>query len=118
MAKVPDPISPDELKRQSEERTRLGRLEVEQLDAQALSWKNVLLLQLKVNKQRKDSVNFGKQIVALSESEQKNADKYRSFANDISRLEKQIAEQRKKGTTQADTTAKRLERQLKARKAQ
>lgn len=107
MATTGENLSPDE----REERAKVRRLE-----AQDLTWKNILQTRLKINAAEKEEVGFAKQLAKLGKDENDNAKKYLNVNTKITELEKKIREQREKGTKAGDAAAKNLERSLKARK--
>lgn len=109
MATTGENLSPDE----REERARIRRLE-----AEALSWKNILALKGKINQATKEELTFAKQIAKLGKDEQENAKKYLDVNAKISNLEKEIQRRRTDGTKAGERAAKDLERSLKARKAE
>jgi hypothetical protein len=107
MATTGENLSPDE----REERAKVRRLE-----AQDLTWKNILKTRLQINAAEKEEVGFAKQLAKLGKDENDNAKKYLDVNAKIADLEKKIKEQKEKGTKAGDTAAKNLERSLRARK--
>jgi len=96
-----------------EERARVRRLE-----AEALSWKNILALRGRIKEATKEELSFSKQIAKLGQEEQQNAKKYLDVNAKIGNLEKEIQRRRTDGTKAGERAAKELERSLKARKAE
>ena len=102
-------LSPEE----REERARVQRIE-----AESLSWKNILSTRIKINRAAKEEADFAKQLTKLGQEEQQNAKKYLDINNQINNLEKEIKRRRDQGTAAGDRAAKDLERQLRARRSE
>ena len=102
-------LSPEE----REERARVQRIE-----AESLSWKNILATRIKINRAAKEEADFAKQLTKLGQEEQQNAKKYLDINNQINNLEKEIKRRRDQGTAAGDRAAKDLERQLRARRSE
>lgn len=109
MATPGENLSPEE---------RDERAKVRRLEAQDLTFKNILKTKLKINAAEKEEVGLAKQLAKLSQEEQNNAKQYLNVNAKIANLEKSIKDQKEKGTKAGDTAAKNLERQLRARRAE
>jgi len=92
---------------------RVGRIE-----AEALSWRNILSLKRQINKADEQSVNIANELKKLGQQEKDNARDYLNITRRISNTEKEIERRRALGTASGDRAAKNLERQLRARKAE
>ena len=69
----------------SDDEARVGRI-----DAEALSWKNLLNIRQQINRSDKEERSLRKNIVKLGQEEARNAIKYKDAANEIKLLEKEI----------------------------
>ena len=93
----------------ADDEARIGRIE-----AEALSWKNLLNIKQQINRTAKEEQTLRNQIVKLGQEEARNAVKYKDAAEEIKQLEKEIEE--RKHTASRDTLRTlneelRLERQ-------
>ena len=95
-----------------EEKARVGRIE-----AEALSFKNILATRLKIVTAAKEEANFAKEITKLGQEGRKNANEYLDISKRIANTEKEIQRRRALGTAAGDRSAKNTERQLRTEKA-
>lgn len=93
------------------------REQVRMLDEQALKWKNILNLRREIKKAAKEENFYNELSAKLSAEERANAQRYAAVAADIQQLEKDIQQQRERGTVAGDRAAKSLERTLRNRQA-
>ena len=97
----------------ADDEARVGRIE-----AEALTWKNILNLRREINRASKEEETIAKQLAKLSQQEKDNARAYLDVSNRISNTEKEIERRRAEGTRSGDRAVKNLERHLRARKAE
>lgn len=109
MATTGSNLSQDE----KDERARVGRIE-----AESLSWKNILTTRLQINAAAKEEADFAKTLSKLGQDEKDNAKKYLDVSQKIANTEKEIQRRRALGTADGDRGAKNLERTLRAQRAE
>ena len=90
-----------------DERARVARI-----DAEALSWKNILSLKLKILDADKEKNRFSEKLKDLEADQLKNAAKYLDASNRVNNIEKEIERRRKLGQTNSSNAIKNLNRQL------
>lgn len=109
MATTGSNLSQDE----KDERARVGRIE-----AESLSWKNILTTRLQINAAAKEEADFAKTLSKLGQDEKDNARDYLNVSQQIANTEKEIQRRRALGTAAGDRGAKNLERSLRAQRAE
>jgi hypothetical protein len=109
MATTGSNLSQDE----KDDRARVGRIE-----AESLSWKNILNTRLQINAAAKEEADFAKTLSKLGQDEKQNAKQYLDVSQKIANTEKEIQRRRALGTVAGDRGAKNLERTLRAQRAE
>ena len=109
MATTGSNLSQDE----KDERARVGRIEAENL-----SWKNILSTRLQINAAAKEEADLAKTLSKLGQDEKDNARDFLNVSQQIANTEKEIQRRRALGTVAGDRGAKNLERTLRAQRAE
>jgi hypothetical protein len=109
MATTGSNLSQDE----KDDRARISRIE-----AEALSWKNILATKLQINAAAKEEADFAKTLSKLGQDEKDNARDYLNISQRIANTEKEVQRRKALGTAAGDRAAKNLERTLRAQKTQ